>query len=181
MIRDKIEEVIEGFDKWGRMDIEKLRQILTELDKVKGARCICGELMKVFTSNFGGHEGQYCLVCTDMYNSKKIHMESKWYDTKPILEQALKTENKDEEELKEQPDKKGQEQLSKCNFKTYNGICSDVTGGEGHCVDCNKLKGKPCDVCEEPATKYCFTGRAFAVCGKPLCDKHDMCKKCSVT
>ncbi len=54
-------------------------------------QCICGGKMIIFESNFGGHEGQFCLVCEDRFSTKEPHLESNnWYPNKELLEQALK-------------------------------------------------------------------------------------------
>ena len=52
-------------------------------------KCGCGANMELFVSNFGYHEGQYCLVCSDMYNKTHAHAKSDWFRKKESLEAVL--------------------------------------------------------------------------------------------
>ena len=70
-------------------EVKKLEKEIKGL-KLSGCKCICGAKMRLFESNYGGHEGQYCLVCSDRFNENPVHLESnKWYPDKYILKQAL--------------------------------------------------------------------------------------------
>ena len=66
---------------------------LTDLyaNTVDGVKmCICGGKLELFESNFGGHEGQFTIVCKDRFNNPPPHLESnKWYKEKEELEKAL--------------------------------------------------------------------------------------------
>ncbi len=60
-------------------------------------RCICGGEMILFESNFGEHEGEFCLVCKERFKNPEPHLESNcWYPDKQILEQALTGEQNNE-------------------------------------------------------------------------------------
>jgi len=53
-------------------------------------KCICGAEMEIFESNFGGHEGEFCLVCPRRGNKNEAHLTTEgWILDKTVLERVL--------------------------------------------------------------------------------------------
>ena len=45
-------------------------------------KCTCGAELELFESNFGGHEGEYCIVCPNRHDKLQLHRESDWFEIK---------------------------------------------------------------------------------------------------